>query len=98
EFTTPPFEIAIKSLELYQDPADPTQRQITATLELTHAVEPGELERHLQLLMIGGSTLFQPNDPAPHLALTYGLNTRIAYCRSSNVTLPEEKEDYLTQE
>lgn len=97
EFTTPPFEIAIKDLQLYQDPANPTQRQITATLEMTHAVEPGELDRHLQLLMIGGSTIFPPNDPAPHFALTYGLHKRIAYLRSSNVTLPE-KEDFLKLE
>ena len=97
EFQTPPFEIAIKELQLYQDPANPTQRQITATLELTHAVEPGELDRHLELLMIGGSTIFPPNDPAPHFALTYGLHKRIAYLRSSNVTLPE-KEDFLKLE
>src|SRR5204863_4590662 len=97
EFTTPPFEIAVKDLQLYQDPANPTQRQITATLELTHAVEPGELDRHLQLLMIGGSTIFPPNDPAPHFAVTYGLHKRIAYLRSSNVTLPE-KEDFLKLE
>src|SRR5438034_523235 len=97
EFTTPPFEIAIKDLQLYQDPANPTQRQITATLELTHAVEPDELDRHLQLLMIGGSTIFPPNDPAPHFALTYGLHKRIAYLRSSNVTLPE-KENFLKLE
>src|SRR5436190_4401866 len=97
EFTTPSFEIAIKDLQLYQDPANPTHRQITATHELTHAVEPGELDRHLQLLMIGGSTIFPPNDPAPHFALTYGLHKRIAYLRSSNVTLPE-KEDFLKLE
>src|SRR5438876_5650377 len=97
EFTTAPFEIAIKSLELYQDPSDPTQRQITATLELTHAVDPGELDRHLQLLMIGGSTIFPPNDPAPHFALTYGLHKRIAYLRSSTVSLPE-KENFLKLE
>src|SRR5216110_1119516 len=97
EFTTTPFEIAIKDLQLYQDPANPTHRQITATLELTHAVEPDELDRHLQLLMIGGSTIFPPNDPAPHFALTYGLHKRIAYLRSSNVTLPD-KEDFLKLE
>ena len=94
EFQTPPFEIAIKDLELYQDPADPTQRQITATLELTHAVDPGELDRHLQLLMIGGSTIFPPSDSPPHFTLTYGLHKRMAYLRSSNVTLPEE-EDFM---
>ena len=60
-------------------------------------MEPGELDRHLQLLMIGGSTIFPPNDPAPHFALTYGLHKRIAYLRSSNVTLPE-KEDFLKLE
>src|SRR5882724_3152605 len=94
EFQTPPFEIAIKQLELYQDPANPTQRQVTATLELTHAVEPGDLDRHLQLLMIGGSNVFPPSDPAPHFALTYGLHRRLAYLRSSNVTLPD-KEDFM---
>src|SRR5881296_3079005 len=97
EFQTPPFEIAIKQLELYQDPVNPTQRQVTATLELTHAVEPGELDRHLQLLMIGGSAVFPPPDPAPHFTLSYGLHRRTAYLRSSNVTLPD-KEDFMKLE
>src|SRR5438874_5911640 len=94
EFQTPPFAIAIKDVELYQDPSDPTQRQVTATLELSHAVEPGELDRHIQLMMVGGSNVFTPSDPTPHLALTYGLHRRIAYLRSSNVTLPD-KEDFM---
>src|SRR5256884_7669564 len=97
EFRPPPFEIAIKDLELYQDPTNPTQRQVTATLELTHAVEPGELDRHLQLLMIGGSAVFPPPDPAPHFTLSYGLHRRTAYLRSSNVTLPD-KEDFMKLE
>src|SRR5438132_65920 len=94
EFQTPPFEIAIKQLELYQDPANPTQRQVTATLELTHTVEAAELDRHVQLLMIGGSAVFPPSDSAPHFTLTYGLHRRLAYLRSSNVTLPD-KEDFM---
>src|SRR5213592_4843118 len=94
KFLPPPVEIAIKDLQLYQDPANPTQRQITATLELTHAVDPGELDRHLQLLMIGGSAVFPPSDPAPHFTLSYGLHRRLAYLRSSNVTLPD-KEDFM---
>src|SRR6266480_5656378 len=94
EFQTPPFQIAIKELELYQDPVNPTQRQVTATLELTHAVEPGELDRHIQLEMIGGSAVFPSSDPAPHFTLSYGLHRRLAYLRSSNVTLPD-KEDFI---
>jgi uncharacterized protein YfaS (alpha-2-macroglobulin family) len=94
EFETPPFEIAIKELQLYQDPANPTQRQITATLELTHPVEPGEVDRHIQLQMIGGSNVFPPSESPPHFTLTYGLHNRLAYLRSSNVTLPE-REDFM---
>src|SRR5207245_9436030 len=88
------FPIAVKELEPYQDPVNPTQRQVTATLELTHAVEPGELDRHIQLEMIGGSAVFPPSDPAPHFTLSYGLHRRLAYLRSSNVTLPD-KEDFM---
>ena len=65
ETETPPFAIAISHPELYQDPTNPKLRQVTATLELTHAVEPGELERHIQLVMAGGSAVFPPSDPAP---------------------------------
>ena len=89
ETDTPPFAIAIKQLELYQDPTNPTQRAITATLELTHAVDPGELDRHLELKTVGGSTIFAANDPAPHFSVTYGLHRRLAYVRSSPVLLPE---------
>ncbi|MEY2537397.1 MAG: alpha-2-macroglobulin [Verrucomicrobiota bacterium] len=94
ETKTPPFAIAIKQLELYQDPTNPAQRQVTATLELTHAVDPGEIERHLQLTMIGGAAVFPASDPAPHFAINYGLHRRVAYLRSSTITLPK-REDFM---
>jgi len=37
ETQTPPFSVAIKQLEIYQDPTNPTRREISGTLELTHA-------------------------------------------------------------
>ena len=94
EAQTPPFSIRISQLELYQDPANAKQRQVTATLELSHEVEPGELDRHIQLAMIGGSAVFAQGEQPPHFTLTYGLHHRIAYLRSSNVALPE-KEDFM---
>src|SRR3989440_1240711 len=90
ETQTPPFGIAIKQLELYQDPTNPAQRAITATLELTHAVEPGELDRHLQFATVGGSNLFAASDPAPHFTITYGLHQRVASVQSSPIKLPEQ--------
>ena len=94
ETRTPPFSITVKELEIYQDPTNPTRREISATLELTHAVDPGELERHVQLTMVGGSNIFPPNDPAPHFTTSYGLHRRIAYIHSSQIVLPEH-EDFL---
>src|SRR6202011_1678934 len=91
---TSPFTIAIKQLDFYQDPINPTQRQITATLELSHAIAPGELERHTQLAMMGGSAIFAATDPSPHFTLTYGLHHRVAFLRSSSITLPE-REDFM---
>jgi alpha-2-macroglobulin len=94
EAHTKPFVAAMKQMELYQDPMNPGLRQVTATVELTHAVEPGELERHLQLSMIGGASIFPPNDPAPHFTVTYGLHKRLAYIRSSPV-IPPEHDDFM---
>src|SRR6059058_5418953 len=94
ETHTPPFSITIKELEIYQDPTNATRREISATLELTHAVDPGELERHVQLTLTGGSNIFPPNDPAPHFTTSYGLHRRIAYIHSSQIVLPEH-EDFL---
>ena len=47
-----------------------------------------------KLLMIGGSNVFPPSEPVPHFKLTYGLHKRLAYLRSSNMTLPE-REDFM---
>lgn len=94
EAQTPPFAINIKDLQLYQDPTNPAQRQVTATFELTHSVDPGELERHVGLAMVGESSLFPASDPAPHFTMTYGAHRRLAFLRSSGVTLPD-KEDFV---
>src|SRR5215510_7734190 len=94
ETRTPPFSVTVKELEIYQDPTNATRRDISATLELTHAVDPGELERHVQLTMVGGSNIFPPNDPVPHFTTSYGLHRRIAYIHSSQIVLPEH-EDFL---
>jgi uncharacterized protein YfaS (alpha-2-macroglobulin family) len=94
ETRTPPFLVAVKELEIYQDPTNPARREISATLELTHAVDTGELDRHVQLTMLGGSNIFPPNDPAPHFTITYGLHRRLAFVHSSQIVLPE-REDFL---
>src|SRR5207244_11564363 len=65
---------------------------VTATLELTHAFDPGELDRHLQFTTVGGSNIF--SDPAPHFSIIFGLHRRVAFVHSSPITLPE-RDDFV---
>jgi alpha-2-macroglobulin len=94
EFETPALTIAIRDLVLYQDPINPAVRQVTATFEMTHRVDPGELERRVEFETLGRSRIFAAGDPSPHFTITYGLHHRVAYLRSSPITLPN-REDWL---
>ena len=94
DFVTAPFAITIKAFDFYQDPINPKLRQVVATLEATHRVEPGEIEPHAVLEMIGHSPVFVANDPAPHFTVTFGRYNRIIYLRSSPLSLPKN-EDWM---
>ena len=75
----------------YQDPNNPGQRQITVTLEASHPIEHGELERHLNLDVLGGSLIFPTNEPGSHF-LQSPTACMIGWLifRTSNITLPEK--------
>ncbi|MEY2556943.1 MAG: alpha-2-macroglobulin, partial [Verrucomicrobiota bacterium] len=94
EASTPPFRVEIKSVIFSEDAKEPGVQRVIATVDLTHAVEPGELEKHAALSMIGGSNVFGPNDPAPHFSIVYGLHNRQAFIRSSPIVLPAS-EDWM---
>jgi uncharacterized protein YfaS (alpha-2-macroglobulin family) len=94
EVTTPPFKAEMKNVTLSEDAKEPGVQRVLATIELTHAVEPGQLEKFVTLSMVGGSNVFPPSDPAPHFSITYGLHNRQAFIRSSPVVLPTD-EDWM---
>jgi uncharacterized protein YfaS (alpha-2-macroglobulin family) len=94
EAATPPFRAEIKSLVFLEDAKEPGVQRVIATIDLSHAVEPGELDKHAVLSMVGGSNVFAPNDPPPHFSVVYGLHNRQAYLRSSPITLPAN-EDWM---
>ncbi|HSI13818.1 MAG TPA: MG2 domain-containing protein [Chthoniobacter sp.] len=92
EAHTPAFIATMSKIEFYTDPTDPTVKQVVATFEFTHRVDMVELEKRLNLAVIGGSEIFKKG--VPHFTLTAGLNQRLAYLRTSPLTLPEH-EDFL---
>ena len=94
ETSTPPFRAEIKSVVFSEDAKEPGVQRVIATIDLTHAVEPGELDKHATLNMVGGSNVFAPGDPAPHFSIVYGLHNRKAFLRSSPIVLPAT-EDWM---
>ncbi|MGI8820959.1 MAG: alpha-2-macroglobulin [Chthoniobacterales bacterium] len=94
EVATPPFRVEIKSFTLSEDVKEPGVQRMLAEVALTHSVEPGELEKHATLAMLGESDVFPPNDPRPHFTINYGLHNRQAFLRSAPITLPKE-EDWM---
>jgi uncharacterized protein YfaS (alpha-2-macroglobulin family) len=92
--STPAFRAEIKSVVLSEDAKEPGVQRVIATIDLTHAVEPGELDKHATLTMVGGSNVFAPDDPAPHFSIVYGLHNRKAFLRSSPIVLPSS-EDWM---
>ena len=94
EAATPAFRAELKNVTLSEDAKEPGVQRVLATIELTHAVEPGEIEKFLTLNMQGGGSVFPPNDAAPHYTVTFGEHNRRAFIRTSPIMLPAN-EDWM---
>ncbi|XHR28100.1 MAG: alpha-2-macroglobulin [Chthoniobacteraceae bacterium] len=92
EAATPKFKATFSKLEFYQNPKDPTQKEVVATLEFTHAVERPELEKNLSLTMIGGSPVLKQG--VPPFSVDLGKHHRLVYIHSAPLSLPE-REDFM---
>jgi uncharacterized protein YfaS (alpha-2-macroglobulin family) len=82
----------MQKIEFYTDPTDPTVKQVVATFGFTHRIDMVELEKHLSLAMIGGAEVFKKD--APRFTITAGQHQRVAYVRTSALTLPD-REDFM---
>ena len=88
ETRTPPFQGIFAEARFYQDPRYPAEKQVTATLTFTHAVDPAELERHVSVTMLGGSPVFGTPAPARRFTLLPGRQGREWFLRTVSLTLP----------
>ncbi|MEI6280082.1 MAG: hypothetical protein WCQ16_11980, partial [Verrucomicrobiae bacterium] len=88
---TPKFSGAIREFAFYQNPQDPSVRQLVATLEFTHPIRHGDLESRAAIEVLGGEDIFAAGQP--RFTVEYGLHDRTVYLRSSPLRLPP-KEDF----
>jgi uncharacterized protein YfaS (alpha-2-macroglobulin family) len=92
EAKTPPFTVGAPKLEFYTDPKEPATKQVVATLEFSHRVEAAEIEKHVQLSVLGESSIL-PAGQTP-FTVTIGKHARLAYIRTAPLKLPYH-EDFL---
>jgi uncharacterized protein YfaS (alpha-2-macroglobulin family) len=92
DIKTAPFSASLTKYEFYQDPADATMKKVVATIEFTHSVAPGDIEKNLTMKMLGDSPVF-PTD-GPRFTVDLGLHNRIAYIHTPRLSLPEQ-EDFM---
>jgi len=81
EFGSAAFSAGFDKAEFYQDPVDPRNKRVVATLRFSHPVDATSLERGLRLK--------QGRETRP-VTLTYDEKRVHAYLQSANLELPEK--------
>ncbi|MBV2128541.1 alpha-2-macroglobulin [Arsukibacterium indicum] len=94
-FATVPLTAEINRLRFYQDPAQPANRQVVATVSFSHPVELTSVEQQLTMLMRPDGANSNTEPQALAFSLTTDKTGREVYVQSVNLTLPA-KEQYLT--
>lgn len=89
-FSTLPFDAVIDEIYFYQDPVNPKERQLVATVMFSYPVDPNDFEQHIQLaypaLDIGAHHYEKENIK---YTVSYDENKRTAFIRSENLSLPK---------
>lgn len=96
EFITPKFDVTLKDANFYTDPQAPDVHQVVVQIDTTHPVALAELEKSIQLDVLGGSPVFawKGQKPARLFQLTEGKNQQQFWIRSTRIAVPE-KEDFV---
>jgi uncharacterized protein YfaS (alpha-2-macroglobulin family) len=92
---TLPLTAEINQLRFYQNPAEPANRQVVATLNFSHPVQLQSVQQQLSMLMRADGADSNTTPQALEFSLTADKSGRELYVQSNTITLPAE-EQYLT--
>ncbi len=89
-FTTQAFSATLAEAEFYQDPVDPAQKQVVATVRFNYPVEPQSFESRLSMRLVDP----QSRKEQPYrFTVTYDDLRFLAYVRSGTVAIPLEDQN-----
>ncbi|MBS0357733.1 MAG: alpha-2-macroglobulin [Proteobacteria bacterium] len=88
-FTTPKLKPEIKNFQFYQDPRDPAQQSLVATIQFNYSIDQESLSKYLIIAPQNESRKKSP------FTVTYAKQDRVAYIKTTQIKLPEEPEYYV---
>lgn len=89
KFRSAPFQVSLQKTEFYQDPRNPKEKKVVATVVFSHPVDPVEFEQRVVLRKEGQRTGFLGigAEAFPH-TVTYNEYKTEAYIHSSQIAIP----------
>jgi uncharacterized protein YfaS (alpha-2-macroglobulin family) len=90
-FSSARFEMTIEDTAFHQDPTDPGEKLVVATLSFTHPVEPKSLESRVEMRLTGDpDALPGGREQAYGVSVTYDEFLGRAYLRSERLPIPPD--------
>jgi len=87
-FDSAPMTGRFTQQEFYQDPQDPTQKKVVATISLTHPIDRAEFEKRLEVELVTKKDGAQTVTPY-RFQVTYDRFAATAYVHSDPVKIPD---------
>jgi hypothetical protein len=90
KFKTAPFTARITDSKFYQDPQDPTQKNLVATISFSHPVDTTQFEQYVSLTPAKDADFLGLAPDSKHLTVNYDKLDLSAYIHSAALQMPRD--------
>ena len=90
DFKTQPFSAKITDSKFYQDPQNPTEKSLVATVSFSHPVDVGGFERHVSLVPAKDAEFLGLTPDSKQFTVVYDKLRLFAYIHSAALAMPRD--------
>jgi uncharacterized protein YfaS (alpha-2-macroglobulin family) len=90
KFKTQPFSARITDSQFYQDPQNPTLKNLVATVSFSHPADTTELEQHISLIPAKDAEFLGLTSDSKHFTVAYDKLKLFAYIHSAALGMPRD--------
>jgi hypothetical protein len=90
DFKTQPFSAKISESQFYQDPQNPAQKSLVATVSFSHPVDSAQFEPHVSLVPAKDADYLGLASDSKHFTVLYDKFKLFAYIHSATLGMPRD--------